>query len=57
MTYCHVSAQIAQHSDNCDIDVTCDQCGSDNVKYENGDIWFKHCLDCGYYEDNFGVQL
>ena len=55
MTYCHVSAQIAQHA-NCDKEVTCDKCDSDNVDYEDGDIWFKHCLDCGFYEDNFGVQ-
>ena len=57
MTYCHVSAQIAQHSDDCDIDVTCDQCGSDNVDYETGINWFKSCLDCEFYEDINGVQL
>lgn len=57
MTYCHVSAQIAQHADDCDIEVTCAFCGSDDVKYETGAEWFKHCYICGTYEDEEGIQL
>jgi pimeloyl-CoA synthetase len=57
MTYCHVSAQIAQHADDCDIDVTCDFCKSDNVDYITGPEWYKHCGDCGVYEDKEGIQL
>jgi|TARA_R110000796_G_scaffold148262_6_gene265131 hypothetical protein len=52
MTYCHVSAQIAQHAHDCD-SVVCSNCDSENVDSEQaGKFWFKRCLDCDHYEDN-----
>lgn len=53
MPYCHVSAQIAQFADDVDEDVICDVCSSENVEVTDcGNIWFKHCQDCGWEDDN-----
>lgn len=52
MTYCHISAQIAQHAHDCN-DETCSECDSENLEIEqSGNLWSKNCLDCGHYEDN-----
>jgi translation initiation factor 2 beta subunit (eIF-2beta)/eIF-5 len=52
MTYCHVSAQIAQHAHDCD-EIRCSECDSEEVEVKrNKRYWSKNCLDCGFYEDN-----
>ena len=52
MTYCHVSAQIAQHASDCD-EIRCSECDSEDLEVEQyGKVWSKNCLDCGFYEDN-----
>jgi hypothetical protein len=52
MTYCHVSAQIAQHAHDCD-EIRCSECDSEEVEVErNNRYWSKDCLDCGFHEDN-----
>ena len=52
MSYCHVSAQIAQFADDCDSEV-CPECDNENLEVSQlGTMWSKHCSDCGYYEDN-----
>ena len=52
MAYCHVSAQIVQHSYDED-EIRCTECDSENVEVErNRRYWYKKCLDCGLKEDN-----
>ena len=51
MTYCHVSAQIAQFADDCDSEI-CPECDSELVVSQLGTMWSKHCEDCGHHEDN-----
>ena len=52
MSYCHVSAQIATHADDCD-EIRCSECDSDDVIAEEyGKFWSIYCFECGHDEDN-----
>lgn len=52
MSYCHVSAQIAEYADQCE-DETCPECDSDELEVSSlAGMWWKKCNECGYYEDN-----
>ena len=47
MSYCHVSAQIATHADDCD-EIRCSECDSKAVIIEGSSIY---CIDCQFEEE------
>ena len=52
MSYCHVSAQIAQYAHDCD-EIRCSECDSAALIIEqNGNLSSVYCIDCQHEEDN-----